>query len=102
MLCCASRCNNTQGNSNCHVILRGGKDGPNYSAEHVDAATKVLSETQVSTKIMIDCSHGNANKIHTNQPLVAESVAKQLAQGNASIFGVMIESNLVEGNQVKY
>ncbi|KNC78440.1 3-deoxy-7-phosphoheptulonate synthase [Sphaeroforma arctica JP610] len=89
----------TTGNKNCHMILRGGTTGPNYSETHIASAVAELAKNKITTKLMIDCSHGNSLKIHTNQPTVAESVAVQLTAGNRDIFGVMIESNLVEGNQ---
>lgn len=63
-----------QGNANCHIILRGGKDGPNYDIQHVNAAVAELQKTGVNHKIMVDCSHGNSSKLHTNQLKVADSV----------------------------
>ena len=62
----------TTGNPGCHIILRGGKSGPNYQKEHVAEAKKLLKQANVDTGIMIDCSHGNSQKKHENQPLVAE------------------------------
>jgi len=89
----------TSGNDSCHVILRGGKDGPNYDAKSVAEVVKISQQMGTNGRIMIDCSHGNSRKVHTNQPLVAEDVAKQVAEGNEKILGVMIESFLVEGSQ---
>lgn len=89
----------TKGNPSCHVILRGGSDGPNYEAKHVEAVSALLAKKKVKPAVMIDCSHGNSKKIHSNQPLVATDVAKQLASGSKNLVGLMIESNLVEGNQ---
>ena len=90
----------TKGNPHCHVILRGGKSGPNYDKESVAAATALLSKSGLTNaSIMIDCSHGNSKKVHTNQPIVAEAVAKQIASGNKNIIGVMIESHINEGKQ---
>lgn len=89
----------TSGNESCHLILRGGKSGPNYSAEDVAEVEKMLSEQGLPHSLMIDCSHGNSNKDFRNQPLVAKNVAHQIAGGSKSITSVMIESNLVEGNQ---
>eukprot|EP01120_Amphizonella_sp_Union-15-10_P000449 TRINITY_DN1044_c0_g1_i1.p1 TRINITY_DN1044_c0_g1~~TRINITY_DN1044_c0_g1_i1.p1 ORF type:complete len:356 (-),score=76.99 TRINITY_DN1044_c0_g1_i1:45-1112(-) len=89
----------TKGNPFCHIILRGGSDGPNYSSEHVGKVIDKLKKSNVRTKIMVDCSHGNSNKDHNNQPKVAEDLAKQISAGNDEIFGVMIESNLVAGRQ---
>jgi len=89
----------TKGNPYCHIILRGGKDGPNYDKSHVDKITEELKKAGLPPQIMIDFSHGNSNKIHTNQPIVAANVAEQIANGNNHIIGVMIESNLNEGAQ---
>ncbi|WP_114195809.1 3-deoxy-7-phosphoheptulonate synthase [Edaphovirga cremea] len=88
----------TQGNPDGHVILRGGKT-PNYSAEHVAACEKQMQEAGLNPSLMIDCSHGNSNKDYRRQPEVADSVIEQIKAGNRSITGVMIESNLHEGNQ---
>lgn len=88
----------TEGNPHCHVILRGGKS-PNYDAESVAACEKELQKAGLDENIMIDCSHGNSNKDHNNQQLVMDAVAEQIRAGNKSIIGVMIESNLEEGNQ---
>lgn len=89
----------TNGNPDVHVILRGGSSGPNYQQEHVDAAVAQLKKDKTNTRLMIDCSHGNSQKIHTNQPIVAEAVASQVAAGNENIIGVMIESNIKAGKQ---
>lgn len=91
----------TSGNRDCHVILRGGSKGPNFKKEDVQAALEVMRKKNPEdfASVMIDCSHGNSNKNHRNQPLVAEEVAKQIAEGELSITGIMIESNLREGNQ---
>ncbi|PWZ00103.1 putative 3-deoxy-D-arabino-heptulosonate 7-phosphate synthase isoenzyme [Testicularia cyperi] len=92
----------TNGNDACHVILRGANTGPNYAAEHVAAVSDKLTAAKLPARIMIDCSHGNSEKKHQNQMRVVDSIAQQLASGDVSacnIFGVMIESNLVEGNQ---
>lgn len=88
----------TSGNEDCHVILRGGKT-PNFDAESVSEATEQLEAAGVNSKIMIDFSHGNSLKQFENQPKVAADVAAQMASGNDKIFGVMIESHLVEGAQ---
>ncbi len=88
----------THGNPFAHVILRGGKT-PNYHAEDVGGVSETLKAQGVNTKIMIDCSHGNSSKDHNKQTLVAESVASQISNGNDNIFGVMIESFIVDGNQ---
>ncbi|QDG50504.1 3-deoxy-7-phosphoheptulonate synthase [Persicimonas caeni] len=89
----------TAGNEDTHIILRGGKSGPNYDAEHVQKAAKMLADAGESPRVMVDCSHGNSGKVHTRQPGVAHAVAEQLAGGSQAIMGVMIESNLVEGRQ---
>ena len=89
----------TKGNTAGHVILRGASSGPNYSSEHVAKVESALVKASTRTSIVIDCSHGNSSKKHTNQPIVAADIGAQLAAGNRSIIGVMIESNLREGNQ---
>ncbi|MDB2444492.1 3-deoxy-7-phosphoheptulonate synthase [Gammaproteobacteria bacterium] len=88
----------TEGNSHCHVILRGGKS-PNYDKDSVSKCEEELEKAGLPSNIMIDCSHGNSNKNHENQGLVLEKIAEQIEEGNQSIIGVMIESNLKEGNQ---
>jgi 3-deoxy-7-phosphoheptulonate synthase len=88
----------TTGNSDCHVILRGGR-APNYDAGSIDATWKVMSGAGVSTCIMIDASHGNSSKRPENQPMVIESIAQQLEDGDRRIGGVMLESHLVAGRQ---
>ncbi|KAI3404411.1 ARO3 [Candida oxycetoniae] len=95
----------TDGNKDCFVILRGGKQGTNYDAESIEKTQEQLikanlvGETQKGPRIMVDCSHGNSNKDHRNQPKVAKVVADQIASGNKYICGLMIESNLNEGRQ---
>ena len=88
----------TSGNEDTHVILRGGR-APNYDAASVNAAAAELERAGVPQRIMIDASHGNSGKDPRRQVEVARDVAAQIAQGDARIFGVMIESNLVEGRQ---
>ncbi|MBF6617849.1 MAG: 3-deoxy-7-phosphoheptulonate synthase AroG [Candidimonas sp.] len=88
----------TVGNKDCHMILRGGKV-PNYAAANVEAAGQAMSKSGLQARIMVDSSHANSNKDYTNQPLVLEDVANQVEAGDARIFGVMIESNLVGGRQ---
>ncbi|KAI9032264.1 3-deoxy-7-phosphoheptulonate synthase [Hyaloraphidium curvatum] len=90
---------NTKGNDLCHLILRGGKKGPNYEKEHIDACRAELEKSKVLAKIMVDFSHGNSRKQHKNQLVCCESISKQVADGDMSIFGVMIESNINEGTQ---
>ena len=88
----------TRGNTDCHVILRGGRT-PNYDASSIDAAWSVLSAAQLTTSIMVDCSHGNSNKQPANQSRVAESLAQQIEAGEHRIGGLMLESHLVSGRQ---
>jgi 3-deoxy-7-phosphoheptulonate synthase len=88
----------TGGNPDCHVILRGGKE-PNYSAEHVRAAAAELAAVGLAQKVMIDFSHANSRKDYKRQMEVATDTAQQLAAGDTHIFGVMVESHLVEGRQ---
>jgi 3-deoxy-7-phosphoheptulonate synthase len=88
----------TAGNTDCHVILRGGK-APNYDAASVEAAWKTIAATGQSTCLMIDASHGNSSKKYENQPLVVDAIAQQLEAGDRRIGGVMVESHLVAGRQ---
>jgi 3-deoxy-7-phosphoheptulonate synthase len=88
----------TTGNEDCHVILRGGKE-PNFDAVSVAQASEVLAAADIRPRVMIDFSHGNSLKKFENQPKVCSDVAAQVAAGDQRIFGIMIESNLVEGNQ---
>lgn len=89
----------TDGNQDCHVILRGGKDGTNYDAASVQAACEALGAAGLSRKIMIDVSHGNSHKQHERQPSVVQDIAAQVADGNHCIFGAMIESFIHAGAQ---
>jgi len=89
----------TKGNPHCHVILRGGSNGPNYGDEAVAAAVALLTKNQLPGKLMIDTSHANSGKDPAKQPDVAAAIARQVAGGSRSIFGVMIESFLVSGRQ---
>jgi 3-deoxy-7-phosphoheptulonate synthase len=89
----------TAGNESCHLILRGGKSGPNYEKPEIDAAVAMLREQNLTESVMVDCSHGNSMKDFRNQPMVAQNLANQIAAGAKEITSVMIESNLVEGNQ---
>ncbi|WP_145542025.1 3-deoxy-7-phosphoheptulonate synthase AroG [Yersinia alsatica] len=89
---------NTAGNDDCHIILRGGKE-PNYSSAHVAEVKAGLSKAGLEPQIMIDFSHANSSKQFKKQMEVGTDVCRQIAQGEKSIMGVMIESHLVEGNQ---
>ena len=88
----------TNGNPDCHVILRGGK-APNYDAASVAAACKDLENAQLPATLMVDCSHANSSKQHEKQLEVARDVGTQLAAGSTSVFGVMVESHLNAGAQ---
>ena len=89
----------TTGNPYGHLVLRGGKCGPNYHFEAVNDVVKDLSSASLPARLMIDCSHGNSNKDFRKQSEVSREVVSQLNQGSNYIMGVMIESHLVEGNQ---
>jgi 3-deoxy-7-phosphoheptulonate synthase len=88
----------TNGNRDCHVILRGGK-APNYDAASVAAACRALEAAKLQPTLMIDCSHANSSKQHEKQVDVARDIAGQIAAGSRSVFGVMVESHLVGGAQ---
>lgn len=88
----------TTGNKDCHIILRGGRT-TNYDADSVKQVTEQLDKSSLNTKIMIDFSHANSSKKFENQMLVSTDVSGQIANGNQNIFGVMVESHLVEGRQ---
>ncbi|KAI6118098.1 3-deoxy-7-phosphoheptulonate synthase [Pisolithus sp. B1] len=91
----------TRGNQDVHVILRGGSKGPNYASEHVRAAVKSIEKARPANhpSIMIDCSHGNSQKNHNNQPKVVDDICQQLAAGDRNITGVMVESHINAGRQ---
>ncbi|OAT11592.1 3-deoxy-7-phosphoheptulonate synthase, variant 2 [Blastomyces gilchristii SLH14081] len=89
----------TSGNEHGFVILRGGSKGTNYGPESIEAARQDLRKKKQREIVMVDCSHGNSKKNHLNQPIVAQSVGDQLRNGEEAIIGVMIESNIYEGNQ---
>ena len=89
----------TRGNPDCHVILRGGATGPNHDAASVQKTAQALRDAGLPPRLMIDTSHGNSDKDYRRQPLVAADIAAQLAQGERAIFGVMMESFLVDGRQ---
>jgi 3-deoxy-7-phosphoheptulonate synthase len=88
----------TNGNEDCHVILRGGTQ-PNYDAASLDAACREAAAAALACRLMIDCSHGNSQKKPENQVGVAASIAAQIAAGDSRVFGVMVESHLVAGRQ---
>lgn len=88
----------TLGNPNCHIILRGGRT-PNYAQNFVVEACQKLASLNLTPSLMVDCSHGNSGKQFKNQLKVVDNIATQIASGSHHIFGVMIESYLVEGRQ---
>src|SRR5262249_1860297 len=89
----------TEGNPDCHVILRGGREAPNYDPESVSRALEQLREAALGERIVIDASHDNSGKDHERQPQVVSEIADQIAAGNGAIAGVMMESFLVAGRQ---
>lgn len=90
---------NTKGNDTGHVILRGDNNGPNYSAEHIATTKAILHDKGLEESIIVDASHGNSGKKASRQMAVIESISQQVAGGETAICGVMVESNLVAGNQ---
>lgn len=89
----------TRGNPDCHVVLRGGAAGPNYSPEHITKTEEQLAKAGLIKSILVDCSHDNSAKKPERQPEVMRALLTQIAAGNRSIMGAMIESNLEAGNQ---
>ncbi|EFX05622.1 phe-inhibited dahp synthase [Grosmannia clavigera kw1407] len=89
----------TVGNDDCFVILRGGTKGTNYDSKSIAEAKAALQAAGMPQRLMVDCSHGNSLKDHRNQPKVAAELASQISAGETAIMGVMIESNINEGNQ---
>jgi 3-deoxy-7-phosphoheptulonate synthase len=89
----------TRGNTDTHIILRGGKQGTNYEPACIEAAQAALKKADLAPMLMIDCSHGNSNKVPVKQQVVWQSLLEQRCKGNPGIIGAMIESYLYEGNQ---
>ena len=89
----------TAGNPDTHVILRGGRSGPNYEASHVSKALDLIAAAGLPRTLMVDASHGNSGKDHRRQPPVAAAIAEQVATGETGLTGVMLESFLHEGKQ---
>ncbi|MFZ0631273.1 MAG: 3-deoxy-7-phosphoheptulonate synthase [Acidobacteriaceae bacterium] len=89
----------TGGNTDCHIILRGGRQTVNYDAASVDETCQLLEKAGLPARVMIDCSHANSGKDPARQPGVCRDVAAQIAAGDRRIVGVMLESNLVAGAQ---
>jgi 3-deoxy-7-phosphoheptulonate synthase len=88
----------TKGNTDCHVILRGGR-APNYDAASVAAACEALEAAKLPCRLMVDCSHANSSKQHQKQIEVARDLARQIGGGTRCVFGVMVESHLHDGAQ---
>lgn len=88
----------TKGNPNCHIVLRGGSNGPNYSADHIKDAQEKIAKDHLEPAIMIDCSHANSNKNHELQASVFHDVVDQSIT-NKQIIGTMLESNIHSGKQ---
>ena len=89
----------TKGNEDCHIILRGGSQSPNFDAASVEAACQELARNGLAQRLMIDASHANSGKRHENQLAVADAIARQLEAGESRIVGAMVESHLVAGRQ---
>lgn len=89
----------TNGNPYAHVVLRGGGGKPNYDSVNIALCEQTLRDQGMVENIMVDCSHENSNKDHNLQPLVLDNIVNQIIDGNKSIIGLMIESNIGAGNQ---
>jgi len=89
----------TRGNKSCHIILRGSSNGPNCDSDSINETSRLLKENDLPGQLMVDCSHGNSLKDYKRQVSVAENLSEQISNGSKDIASVMIESNLVEGNQ---
>jgi 3-deoxy-7-phosphoheptulonate synthase len=89
----------TAGNSDCHIILRGGRSGPNYHTGDVTAALDAVAKAKLPRRLMVDASHGNSEKDYRRQSIVAEALAEQIAAGEQGVVGVMLESFLEAGRQ---
>jgi len=89
----------TAGNPDTHVILRGGRSGPNYEGSHVAKALDLIAGADLPRRLMVDASHGNSGKDHRRQPAVVAAIAEQLRAGERGLTGVMLESFLAEGRQ---
>ena len=90
---------NTAGNDDCHIIHRGGNNKSNYGSDDVKNSVRILEQNGMKPNIMIDASHANSNKDFKMQSKVVDDVKNQLLSGEKNIIGIMLESNLVEGNQ---
>jgi 3-deoxy-7-phosphoheptulonate synthase len=89
----------TTGNDSAHVILRGTKQGPNYHAEHVAEAARLLSEKGIAASVVVDASHDNSSQNPDNQLSVIKDLSQQVAKGSRAVRGVLIESNINHGKQ---
>jgi 3-deoxy-7-phosphoheptulonate synthase len=89
----------TRGNPNCHVVLRGGGGGPNYSPAHIAQTEQLLVKAGLMKSILVDCSHDNSAKQPERQPEVLHELLAQITAGSTSLMGAMIESNLAAGSQ---
>jgi 3-deoxy-7-phosphoheptulonate synthase len=89
----------TRGNPDCHIILRGGRNAPNYSAEAVGDAISRLRAVGLPERVVVDASHDNSGKDHNRQPAVVADIAAQIAGGNETLVGVMLESFIIGGRQ---
>jgi 3-deoxy-7-phosphoheptulonate synthase len=90
---------NTKGNPWGHLILRGGRSGANYAAAHIKEAEERLKAAGLPAKLMVDCSHANSDKDYRKQSLAWRDVIEQRLNGNQAVIGLMLESNLLPGNQ---
>ncbi len=89
----------TRSNQDCHVVLRGGRNGSNYDHASVQQTLELLRNAKLKPRVMIDCSHDNSGKDYRRQPGIANEIGEQIAAGEAGIIGIMLESFLVEGRQ---
>src|SRR5213078_818000 len=89
----------TRGNPDCHVVLRGGATGPNYSPTHIAQTEQLLAKAGLTKSILVDCSHDNSAKQPERQPEVMRELLAQIKAGNTSIIGAMVESNIAGGSQ---
>jgi 3-deoxy-7-phosphoheptulonate synthase len=89
----------TTGNTDVHMVLRGGTKRPNYLPEDIQKAVELMQKSEIHPSIMVDCSHGNSEKDHEKQPFVLDQIIEQIVAGQGNISGVMIESYLEAGNQ---
>lgn len=89
----------TKGNMEGHVILRGGRNAPNYDAQTIRTVVDALQKVHLNSHIVIDCSHANSSKDYQNQPVVLKNILEQRQKGNNHIIGFMLESNIAEGSQ---